>query len=129
MTFPFEELKFRTVDGIDGLVITITQDAETREVLMVAFTNREGIEKTIKTGKVYYFSTSRKKLWLKGETSGNIQRVREILIDCDGDAILFKVEQDGGACHTGYKSCFYRKFENNAITVVGKKIFDPKKVY
>ncbi|HEX54935.1 MAG: phosphoribosyl-AMP cyclohydrolase [Candidatus Altiarchaeales archaeon] len=109
MEFPFSDLRFREVDGIKGLVIAIAQDFETDEILMVAFTNEEGIKKTLETGNVHYFSTSRKKLWMKGETSGNIQKVKEIYIDCDGDAILFKVEQVGNACHTGNRSCFYRR--------------------
>lgn len=111
MDFPFENLKFREVDGISGLILVVAQDSETGKVLMVAFTDKEGIEKTIKTGNAHYFSTSRKKPWMKGETSGNIQKVKEIYIDCDGDALLFKVEQIGGACHEGHKSCFFRKFE------------------
>ncbi len=108
--FPFENLKFREVDGISGLIIVIAQDAKTNKVLMVAYTNKEGIKKTIKTGNAHYFSTSRKKQWMKGETSGNIQKVKEIYIDCDGDALLFVVEQTGVACHEGYESCFFRKF-------------------
>jgi len=127
--FSFDKLKFREVDGIPGLIIAITQDFSNSEVLMVAFTNREGIQKTIETGKAHYFSTSRKKLWLKGETSGHVQRIREILIDCDGDAILFKVEQEGGACHKGYRSCFFRRFEGNELEIIAEKVFDPDRVY
>lgn len=118
MDFPFEILKFRKVDGISGLILVVAQDAKTNEVLMVAYTNKEGIEKTMKTGNAHYFSTSRKKPWMKGETSGNIQRVKEIYIDCDGDAILFKVRQTGAACHEGYKSCFFRKFEEGRLKKV-----------
>jgi len=121
MQFPFDKLKFREVDGIPGLVIAIAQDFKSGEVLMVAFTNKEGIQKTIETGKVHYFSTSRNKLWLKGETSGHVQRVREVLIDCDGDAILFKVEQEGAACHEGYRSCFFRRIGKGGIKIVGEK--------
>ncbi len=127
--FPFNKLRFREVDGIPDLIVAITQDFSNNEVLMVAFTNREGIQKTIETGKAHYFSTSRKKLWLKGETSGHIQRIREILIDCDGDAILFKVEQKGAACHKGYRSCFFRRFKDDELEIVAKKVFDPEKVY
>lgn len=121
MEFPFEDLKFREVDGISGLILVVAQDAKTGGVLMVAFTDKEGIEKTIKTGNAHYFSTSRKKPWMKGETSGNLQKVKEIYIDCDGDALLFKVEQIGMACHKGYKSCFFRKFEKDGSIVIYKK--------
>lgn len=127
--FPFDKLKFREIDGIPDLIIALTQDFSSSEILMVAFTNEEGIQKTIETGKVHYFSTSRKKLWLKGETSGHVQTVKEILIDCDGDAILFKVEQEGAACHEGYRSCFFRRVEENGIEIVAEKVFDPEKVY
>lgn len=123
MEFPWSALRFRNVDGIPGLILAIAQDAETGEVLMIAFTNQEGIKKSLETGNVHYYSTSRKKQWLKGETSGHLQRIKEVYIDCDGDAILFKVEQLGAACHKGYRSCFYRKFQDNKLDVVGKKIF------
>lgn len=129
MKFPFEELRTREIDGIPDLILVVTQDFKTNEVLMVAYTNRNGIEKTIKTGKAHYFSTTRKRQWLKGESSGHIQRVKEIYIDCDGDALLFKVEQVGGACHKGYRSCFYRKIEKDEIKIIGEKIFNPKEVY
>lgn len=127
--FPFESLRFREVDGIPELVLAVVQDFRTNEVLMVAHTNREAIEKTIETGKMHYFSTSRKKLWLKGERSGNVQILREIYIDCDGDALLFKVEQRGGACHKGYRSCFFRRIEGSEIRIVGRKVFNPDEVY
>lgn len=91
-----------------GLLTVVVQEAETGEVLMVAFANREAVEKTLTTGLMHYWSTSRRKLWLKGETSGNYQLVREILVDCDGDALLAKVHQVGVACHLGKKSCFHR---------------------
>lgn len=122
MQFPFDKLKFREVDGIPGLIIAIAQDYSSSEILMTAFTNKEGIQKTIETGKVHYFSTSRKKLWLKGETSGHVQKVKEILIDCDGDAILFRVEQEGAACHEGYRSCFFRRIGKDGIKIVAEKI-------
>jgi len=127
--FPFDELKFREIDGTPDLIIAVAQDFDSNEILMVAFTNKEGIQKTIETGKAHYFSTSRKKLWLKGETSGHVQTVREILIDCDGDAILFRVEQEGAACHKGYRSCFFRKVGENGTETVAEKVFDPGKVY
>jgi len=115
---------------INGLVPAIVQDYETGEILMLAFMNQEAWEATLSTGKATYFSRSRQKLWVKGETSGNLQIVKEILVDCDEDTVLLKVEQRGGAaCHTGYRSCFYRKMEDGTLTNVGKLIFDPQEVY
>ncbi len=117
-------------EKMGGLVPVIAQDWKTGEVLMLAFMNDEAWEKTIKTGKVHYYSRSRQKIWLKGESSGHIQIVKEIYLDCDKDTILIKIEQIGGAaCHKGYKSCFYRKLENNELKIVGEKIFDPEVVY
>ncbi len=109
----FEKLKFRNIDG-EKLLIAIVQDYKTNQVLMVAFMNEEALRKTLETGYMHYYSTSRRKLWLKGETSGNYQIVKEIYIDCDGDALLFKVEQIGNACHTGNYSCFYRTFNTTS---------------
>jgi len=103
-------LKKRTIDNFN-LYTVVAQDYKTNEILMVAYANDEAITKTLETGKVHYFSTSRKQLWLKGETSGHFQYVKEIYIDCDGDAILYKIEQIGAACHTGNRSCFFRKIE------------------
>ena len=123
------------MEGIDfeksgGLVPVIVQDHGTGEVLMLAYMNREAWEKTKETGNACYWSRSRDTLWMKGETSGHYQVVKEIFIDCDGDTLLLKVEQRGGAaCHTGYRSCFYRKVQQGEVTVVGQKIFDPKEVY
>jgi len=108
------------------LIPAIAQDYATGEVLMLAYMNDEALAKTRETGKAHYWSRSRKKLWLKGETSGNFQMVKEIRIDCDHDAILLLVEQIGGACHTGYRSCFYRTVEGK---IVGEKIFEPEDVY
>jgi len=118
-------------DKLGGLAPAVVQDHKTGEVLMLAFMNREAWEATLKTGKATYWSRSRNQLWVKGETSGNVQLVKEIRIDCDDDTILLKVEQIGGAaCHTGHQSCFYRKLENeNTLTTIGKPIFDPKEVY
>lgn len=114
----------------DGLVPAIVQDYETGEILMLAFMNQEAWEATLSTGKATYFSRSRQKLWVKGETSGNLQIVKEILVDCDEDTVLLKVEQRGGAaCHTGYRSCFYKKMEDGTLTNIGKLIFDPQEVY
>ncbi len=117
-------------DKAGGLVPVIAQDWQTGEVLMLAYMNSEAWDKTLETGKVHYWSRSRQKLWLKGESSGHVQRVREIFVDCDSDTILVKVEQLGGAaCHTGHRSCFYRKVEDGALVTVGEKVFDPEEVY
>ena len=114
-----------------GLIPAVIQDYKNNEVLMVAFMNNEAIKKTLSTGRAHFYSRSRKKLWLKGETSGHIQKVKEIRFDCDADCLLVKVQQIGGACHTGYRSCFYRKLKDKKgnIKVSGKKMFDPEKVY
>jgi len=110
----------------NGLVPAIVQDFETKEVLMLAYMNDEALARTRETGKAHYWSRSRKKLWLKGESSGHFQLVKEIRIDCDQDAILLLIEQEGGACHTGYRSCFYRTIDGK---VVGEKVFEPEDVY
>jgi phosphoribosyl-AMP cyclohydrolase len=110
----------------DRLIPAIVQDIRTGEVLMLAYMNDEAIKKTIETGRAHYWSRSRKKLWLKGESSGHFQIVSEIRIDCDEDAILLLVEQEGGACHAGYISCFYRTINGK---VIGKKVFEPQEVY
>jgi phosphoribosyl-AMP cyclohydrolase len=113
-----------------GLVTVVTQDAETGEVLMVAYMNRDAWEKTLASGTACYFSTSRNQLWLKGETSGNVQDVKEIRVDCDGDAVLLKVHQRGGAaCHEGYKSCFFRVADQGGWRVVAERVVDPEKLY
>jgi phosphoribosyl-AMP cyclohydrolase len=114
----------------DGLVPTIVQDAETKEVLMLAYMNRQSWEATLQTGKATYWSRSRQKLWLKGETSGHFQLIKTVFIDCDDDTILLQVKQLGeAACHTGYKSCFYRKLSGKDFVVMGEKIFNPEEVY
>ena len=104
----------------------IVQDYETGEVLMLAYMDDEALRLTRETGKAHYWSRSRGKLWKKGESSGHEQLVKDILIDCDEDTILIKVEQIGGACHTGYRSCFYRTIDGE---IVGKKVFDPDETY
>jgi len=117
-------------DKSDGLIPVITQDHKNNDVLMLAYMNVEAWEKTLKTGKATYWSRSRNQLWLKGESSGNFQIVKEIYIDCDLDTILLKVDQVGNAaCHEGYKSCFFRKIDGENIKIVGEKIFDPKEKY
>jgi phosphoribosyl-AMP cyclohydrolase len=113
----------------NGLIAAIIQDAATSEVIMCAFLNREALRLTLETGKMHYWSRSRQKLWLKGETSGHVQTVREVRLDCDADAFVFKVDQKGGACHTGYYSCFYRRLTETGWVEEGEKVFDPSKVY
>jgi len=113
-----------------GLVPAIVQDWKTGEVLMIAYMNAASWAKTLETGKACFWSRSRQKLWLKGETSGHVQIVKEVYLDCDNDALLLKVEQVGGAaCHTGYRSCFYRQIINGRTVVKGERVFDPKEVY
>ena len=113
-----------------GLLPAIAQDWKTGEVLMLAYINEEAWNETLKTGNATYWTRSRQKLWRKGEESGNVQKVKEIYVDCDEDTVIFKVEQIGGAaCHEGYPSCFFRKYENGELKVVGEQVFDPAKVY
>ncbi|MGO9482855.1 MAG: phosphoribosyl-AMP cyclohydrolase [Candidatus Kryptoniota bacterium] len=113
-----------------GLVTAVAQDYQTGEILMLAHMNMESFQRTIESGQAVYWSRSRNKLWRKGEESGNVQNVKGILIDCDGDAVVLKVEQVGGAaCHTGRRSCFYTTIEDGKLVEVGEKIFDPEKVY
>ncbi len=113
-----------------GLIPVIAQDWETGEVLMLAYMNPEAFEETLATGNVCYYSRSRNKLWRKGEESGNVQKVKEIRMDCDADTLVIKVEQIGGAaCHEGFRSCFFRKIENGKVIEDGVKVFDPKEVY
>ena len=135
------ELNFRLNMGGEDLVIGIAQDWQTNEVLMVAFMNKEAVEQTLKTKKAHYYSTSRQKQWLKGESSGNVQTVKEMYIDCDADAIIMKVEQIGVACHEGYRSCFFRQLDidkenididnltDDDIEIISERLFDPKEMY
>ena len=117
-------------DKAGGLVAAIAQDADTGQVLMIAWMNREAWEETLRTKRAVYFSRSRGKLWRKGEESGNVQEVRDVYVDCDADAVLLKVDQLGGAaCHEGYKSCFFRQVEGPELKVIAEKVFDPKAVY
>lgn len=114
----------------DGLIPAIAQDSETGEILMQAYINQESWDETLKSGNATYWSRSRQKLWKKGESSGNVQKIKEILVDCDEDAVIFKVEQIGGAaCHLGYRSCFFRKVSDGELVTVGERVFDPDKVY
>ena len=135
------ELNFRLNMGGEDLVIAIAQDWQTNDILMVAFMNKEAVEQTLKTKKAHYYSTSRQKQWLKGESSGNVQTVKEMYIDCDADAIIMKVEQIGAACHEGYRSCFFRQLDiekenididnltDDDVKVISERLFDPKEMY
>jgi len=117
-------------DKMGGLIPAIVQDYKTGEVLMLAFMNQEAWEATLNTGKATYWSRSRQELWVKGQTSGNQQIVREIRIDCDADTVLLKVEQLGGAaCHTGHRSCFHKKIKDGSVQIIGKPVFDPQEAY
>jgi phosphoribosyl-AMP cyclohydrolase len=115
----------------DGLIPAIIQDATSKQVLMMAWMNREALAKTVETGKTHFFSRSRRKLWLKGESSGHTQTVRSVAKDCDQDVLLIEVEQVGAACHEGYASCFFRKLDakSGGWEIEGERVFDPAKVY
>lgn len=113
----------------NGLVPVIVQDYRSHEVLMMAYMNREAWEKSRKTGKAHYYSRSRRGLWLKGEESGHFQEVKDAYIDCDNDTLLLQVKQLGGACHMGYRSCFFRKKRGRNWKVVAKRLFNPQEVY
>lgn len=135
------EFNFRLNMGGEDLVIAIAQDWKTNDVLMVAFMNKEAVEQTLKTKKAHYYSTSRQKQWLKGESSGNVQTVKEVYIDCDADALIMKVDQEGAACHEGYRSCFFRQLDiekenididnltDEDVKVISERLFDPKEMY
>lgn len=113
-----------------GLVVAIAVDDASGDVLMAAWMNREAFERTLSTGEAVYWSRSRQQLWRKGETSGHTQRVKGVYLDCDGDAVLLRVEQVGaGACHTGRRSCFFRRAEQGSWVVVAEPVFDPEEVY
>lgn len=138
------KINFRHDVNGQKLVIAIAQDYKTSEILMVAYMNKEALAKTIDTKIAHYWSTSREKLWLKGESSGNTQKVKEIFTDCDMDAVILKVEQTGAACHEGYYSCFFRKLDVDKINtskkdledldkedldIISKRLFNPEDVY
>jgi phosphoribosyl-AMP cyclohydrolase len=114
-----------------GLLPAIVQDHASRKVLMLAYVNQSSWEKTLETGEAHYWSRSRREIWHKGGTSGHVQRIKEIFVDCDNDTVLLKVEQVGGAaCHTGFETCFHRKIgPDQSVTIVEKKVFDPERVY
>jgi len=115
-----------------GLITAISQDAETGEIFMVAYMNREALDMTIKTGNAVFFSRSRQKLWKKGEQSGHVQKVKQILVDCDQDCIILKVTVDQGQCHVGYQSCFYRALKpgtSEELEFIAEKTYDPDQAY
>lgn len=116
--------------GPDGLITAVAQDATTGDVLMVAHMNREAWDETLASGRAVYFSRARRRLWRKGEESGNVQHVRAVYVDCDADTVLLKVEQVGGAaCHEGYPTCFFRQVTPTGVQVVAERVFDPNVVY
>jgi len=112
--------------GESGRIPAVAQDADSDEILMLAYVTPEAVERTRETGRAHYYSRSREELWEKGATSGHVQHVEEIRVDCDGDAIVYRVDQEGGACHTGYESCFYRTLDGETV---GERVFDPDDVY
>ncbi len=133
-------INFRHEINGEKLITAIAQDYETNEILMVANMNEEALKKTIETKKAHYWSTSRNKQWLKGESSGHFQEVKEILVDCDMDAVILKVKQNGAACHEGYYSCFFRKLkinnkpnilglDNDDIEFISERLFNPDDIY
>ena len=112
--------------GDSGLVPAIAQDADSKDVLMLAYVSPEALEQTLETGRAHYYSRSREELWEKGASSGHTQQIQEVRVDCDADTLLYLVEQEGGACHTGHESCFYRTIDGETV---GTKVFDPDAVY
>ena len=127
-----EGLQFQPKFDEHGLIPAIAQDAATGQVLMVAYMNREALDATIRTKRATYYSRSRKKLWRKGEESGHVQQVRQILVDCDQDCLILKVAVDAGQCHVGYQSCFYRALKPSTATdleLIATKVYDPATTY
>ncbi len=125
-------LEFSPSFDSSGLIPAIAQDAETGQILMVAYMNKESLDLTLQTGNAVYFSRSRQKLWKKGEQSGHVQKVRQVLVDCDQDCLIVKVTVDSGQCHVGYQSCFYRALKqgsDNNLEYTAEKVYDPKKTY
>lgn len=127
-----EGLDFQPKFDANGLITAISQDAQTGQILMVAYMNQEALELTLKTGNAVFFSRSRKKLWKKGEESGHVQKVQQVLVDCDQDCLILKVTVDQGQCHVGYQSCFYRAVKmdsKNQMEMIAEKVYDPKQAY
>ncbi len=115
---------------LNGLIVVIVQDWQTNEVLMCGFANREALIKTLTTGNAYYYSRSRKALWKKGESSGHLQEIKGITLDCDNDAVLYIIKQEVAACHMGYRTCFYRKLSDSGeLQITEAKVFEPSDVY
>lgn len=125
MSFDISQLKFDE----NGLLVAIAQDYQNNDILMVAYMNHEALEKTLKGPYVTFWSRSRKKLWTKGEESGHTLDVKEIFYDCDGDALIVKVKNNGPVCHEGYRSCFFRKVENGESKIIAERMKDPKDIY
>ena len=134
------EINFRHEINGQKVITAVAQDAETNQILMLANMNKEALQKTVATGKAHYWSTSRNKIWLKGESSGHFQEVKEILVDCDMDAIVLKIKQTGAACHEGYRSCFFRKLNtqhkidienlnDDDLEIILERIINPEDVY
>lgn len=125
-----EGLIFQPKFDASGLITAISQDAQTGQVLMVAYMNEEALKLTLETGNAVFYSRSRKKLWKKGEESGHVQKVRQILVDCDQDCLILKVTVEQGQCHVGYESCFYRQVNSDkTLKYIAEKSYDPKQVY
>jgi phosphoribosyl-AMP cyclohydrolase len=127
-----EVLEFSLRFDENGLIPVVAQDAKTGQVLMVAYMNKDALDLTIKTGYATYFSRARKKLWKKGEESGHVQKVEQILVDCDQDCLVLKVTVDAGQCHVGYQSCFYRALKKDSdkeLEFIAEKVFEPKETY
>ncbi|KPK75678.1 MAG: phosphoribosyl-AMP cyclohydrolase [Phycisphaerae bacterium SM23_30] len=125
-------IEFTPKFDAQGLIPAIAQDAQTGQILMIAFMNDQALAQTLASGNAVYYSRSRQKLWKKGEQSGHVQKVKEILIDCDQDCLVLKVEVNAGQCHTGYQSCFYRRLKPGSadrLEFIASPVFDPKKVY
>jgi phosphoribosyl-AMP cyclohydrolase len=131
--FPRDNKVMVTLDftkSPDGLIPAIVQDYQSGAVLMLAYVNEAAWKKTLETGSAHYWSRSRSQIWLKGESSGNVQKIKEILVDCDADCIVYKVDQLGGAaCHKGYPTCFFRKLEGDRLEIIETQVFDPAEVY
>ena len=127
-----EGLEFMPKFAADGLITAISQDADTGEVLMVAYMNEEALKLTLETSNAVFFSRSRQKLWKKGEESGHVQKVQQVLVDCDQDCLILKVKVDQGQCHVGYQSCFYRAVKADSdgkMELIAEKVYDPKEAY
>ena len=121
-----DELKYDE----QGLITAVVQDAQTGDVLMVAYMNKEAVDRTLASGRTCFWSRSRKQFWVKGESSGHCQLVKGVYTDCDRDCLLIKVDQQGAACHDGYKSCFYRRVaDDGSLEIIAENIFDPDQVY